>query len=391
VRVKDLLTMSVGHEKDPTGAVVQGENWVKAFLATPVTKTPGTFFVYNSVATYTLSAIVQKVTGQKIVDYLKPRLFDPLGISGQTWETCPLGINTGGWGLSIQTEGLAKFGQLYLQKGQWKGRQILSEKWVDEATTFKIQQPSPAKPTRPNSQNDWLQGYCYQFWRCQHNGFRGDGAFGQYTIVLPEKDAVIIMTGESSDMQGELDLVWEHLLPALKLKPLPANPPRLARLQSALASLALPLPAGSADSPAAKRLTGQTFKLEANPLGLLSVTFAFTRIACTLTFKDAQNEYPIVCGLDDWTRGETNLPGSPPRLISGGQPKRGTKAKLAARAAWPDEHTLELAWRYYETPHHDTITCQFDGDQLKLAFRSSIVQMRNAKDSRPVLNGQLIG
>src|SRR5208283_1136130 len=169
-----------------------------------------------------------------------PRLFEPLQIAGPTWETCPRGINVGGWGLSIQTEGLAKFGQLYLQKGVWHDRQLLPAQWVEEATTFKIQQPPPPKPSRPNGQNDWLQGYCYQFWRCRHNAFRGDGAFGQFMVVMPEQDAVVAITAEANDLQGELDLVWEHLLPAMHEKPLPRDRHTEAQLQRRLASLALP-------------------------------------------------------------------------------------------------------------------------------------------------------
>ena len=154
LRVQDLLTMSVGNEKEPTQAMVQEENWVKTFLASSITHPPGSTFMYNSGATYMLSAIVQQISGQKIIDYLKPRLFEPLAIEGMTWETCPRGINVGGWGLSIPTEGLAKFGQLYRQKGVWQGRQVLPASWVDEATTFKIQQPLPAKSSRPNEHND---------------------------------------------------------------------------------------------------------------------------------------------------------------------------------------------------------------------------------------------
>ena len=149
LRVKDLLSMAVGNEVEPTGAVTKEENWVRAFLAQPITHAPGSVFMYNSVATYMCSAIVQKLTGEKVIDYLRPRLFEPLVIEGMTWEECPRGINTGGWGLSVPTEALSKFGQLYLQKGKWEGRQILPAAWVDEATTFKIQQPSPAKPQRP--------------------------------------------------------------------------------------------------------------------------------------------------------------------------------------------------------------------------------------------------
>ncbi|MFO1496900.1 MAG: serine hydrolase [Verrucomicrobiota bacterium] len=162
LRIKDLLTMSVGSEKEPTQSMIKEENWVRTFLAAPITHPPGTQFLYNSGATYMLSAIVQRVTGATVLDYLTPRLFDPLQIEGPTWETCPRGINVGGWGLNIRTEGLAKFGQLFLQKGMWDGRQIIPAKWVQEATSFKIQQPLPEKPSRPNSQNDWLQGYCYR-------------------------------------------------------------------------------------------------------------------------------------------------------------------------------------------------------------------------------------
>ncbi|HXB44686.1 MAG TPA: serine hydrolase, partial [Puia sp.] len=141
LRVKDLLTMSVGQEPDPTGKVVTTDsNWIKAFLSLPIIHQPGTKFLYNTLATYMLSAIVQKVTGQRVIDYLKPRLFVPLQIQGVDWEVDPRGINTGGWGLRIKTEDMAKFGQLYLNKGNWNGKQILPRAWVEEATTIKIEQ-----------------------------------------------------------------------------------------------------------------------------------------------------------------------------------------------------------------------------------------------------------
>ncbi len=392
LRVKDLLTMSVGNEQEPTGAVVQAENWVQTFLAQAITHAPGSTFMYNSAATYMCSAIVQQLTGQPILDYLKPRLFEPLGIHGATWETCPRGINTGGWGLSIQTEGLAKFGQLHLQKGFWNGRAILPASWVEEATTFKIQQPLPATSGRPNARNDWLQGYCYQFWRSQHNAYRGDGAFGQYTLVLPEQDAVIVMTGESNDMQGELDLVWEHLLPAFKEKPLPRDRNSQARLGRALRSLALGSPDGRASSPLAERISGKTFRLESNALGLQSVSFAVEDETWRITLRSAHNDYPIACALNkEWHRGETALPNTPPRIISGGAPRPGTQHKFAASAAWKDDHTLETLLRYYETPHHDSISFRFEDDRVKIGFLSSLAKMNpHPKDNRPALVGQMI-
>ena len=390
LRIRDLLTMSVGNAEEPTRAMVEQPNWVRAFLAWPIRNPPGTQFMYNSAATYMCSAIVQQVTGQRILDYLQPRLFEPLGIQGETWETCPRGINVGGWGLSIQTEGLAKFGQLYLQKGAWQGRQLLPAQWIEEATTFKIQQPLPAKPSRPNDQNDWVQGYCYQFWRCTHNAFRGDGAFGQFMIVMPERDAVVAITAETCDMQRELDLVWEHLLPAMKERPLPRDPQWEGQLQQMLASLTLTPPTGHPSSPIAASISGKTFGLESNELGLQSASFAFGPQGCRLILKASQVDYPLACGLERWQLGETALPGTPPRLVSGGAPPLGTKSKVAAAGTWVDPNTFQMMWRYYETPHHDTVTCRFDNAAVQISFMSSIAQMNpTPKDKRPVLRGRI--
>jgi CubicO group peptidase (beta-lactamase class C family) len=169
--VKDLLTMSAGQTPDPTTSIpFKPGSWVKAFLALPIANKPGTKFLYNTMATYMLSAIVQKVTGQKEIDYLRPRLFDPLGIKGMDWEESAEGINTGGWGLRLKTDDIAKLGQLYLQKGMWNGKQLLPKAWVEEATTFKIDQAPGVAQSKKDS-SDWMQGYCYQFWRCRHNAF----------------------------------------------------------------------------------------------------------------------------------------------------------------------------------------------------------------------------
>ncbi len=218
LEIRDLLTMSVGHDTDPTYNIKNNEtNWERMFLATPIVYEPGTKFVYNSLATYILSAIVQKVTGEKVIDYLYPRLFRPLGIAGAAWETSPSGINNGGWGLYIKTEDMAKMGQFLLQKGNLNGKQLLPEAWFDEATSVKIRQgPVWISPDTNPDDSDWLQGYCYQLWRCRHNAFRADGAKGQFIIVLPEQDAVIVTTANIDDMQAEINLIWEYLLPALK-------------------------------------------------------------------------------------------------------------------------------------------------------------------------------
>ncbi|SKB00156.1 CubicO group peptidase, beta-lactamase class C family [Prosthecobacter debontii] len=382
--IQDLLTMSVGNEKEPTQPVVKSEDWVRTFLAQPITHQPGTEFMYNSAATYMCSAIVQKVTGQKILDYLTPRLFEPLGITGMRWETCPKGINTGGWGLSIPTEAMAKFGQLYLQKGLWNGRQLLPAAWVEEATAFHIQQPGDASSGRP----DWLQGYGYQFWRCQHGHFRGDGAFGQFTIVLPEHDAVIVMTSENKNMQGQLDLVWQHLLPAFQA----ASAQDDSALAEHLQGLKLTPLQGQSNSPKIESIGGKTFALEVNDLGLTSIQFNFhgSRLAFVAKAQDTAHE--ITCGIGQWQLGQTQMPGTPPRLISGGKPTLPVNSPVAASATWTDDSTLVMTWQYYETPHHDTVTCRFDGDQVKVSFLNSIAAMApNPKDPRTELVGKMVG
>lgn len=219
LEIRHLLTMSVGHGKDPTQSIreTEGANWMKGFLAVPLEHQPGTRFVYNSLATYALSAIVQKVTGEKVVHYLYPRLFRPLGIASIRWEESPQGINCGGWGLWLKTEDMAKMGQFLLQKGVWNGKQLLSKEWIEEATQAHINQPPVwVSDESDEAKSDWRQGYGYQLWRCRHNAFRADGAFGQFIIVIPEKETVITVTAQLGDMQAEINLIWEHILSALK-------------------------------------------------------------------------------------------------------------------------------------------------------------------------------
>ena len=230
MRVRDLLSMSGGHEKEVKLTAADETPWVKAFLAHPVAFKPGEHFLYNTPGSHMLSAIVHKVTGQTELDYLKPRLFEPLGIENPEWAASPQGDSIGGYGLKLRTEDIAKFGQLYLQKGQWNGKQILPAAWVEQATSKQVS--NGTDPTK-----DWNQGYCFQFWRSRHNSYRGDGKDGQFCIVMPDQDTVIIITALTGDMQAELNVIWDKLLPAFQDKPLPANAEEEAKLKEKLASL----------------------------------------------------------------------------------------------------------------------------------------------------------
>jgi len=209
--VRHLLTMTTGHaaESLPEDDRATEPRWAQHVLAAPLVFEPGTHFQYNSGASYLLSAIVQSLTGMTLLDYLQPRLFEPLGIENPTWLSSPQGVNCGGWGLHARTEDIAKFGQLYVQDGIWNGLQLLPEGWAHEATSWQVSNGDPAEL------GDWTQGYGYQFWQCRHGAYRGDGKLGQFCIVMPDQDAVLVLTGNVEDMPGELELVWKHVLPAL--------------------------------------------------------------------------------------------------------------------------------------------------------------------------------
>jgi CubicO group peptidase (beta-lactamase class C family) len=232
MRVRDLLSMSGGHDTEPKFDIATGPS-VAAFFAQPVTHQPGTWFRYNTPGSYMLSAIVTKATGQTAREFLMPRLFEPLGIAQPEWGATAEGYNFGGYGLFLRTEDIAKFGLLYLQKGKWQGKQLLPEKWVETATAKQVdnsQAPSAKNP-------DWRQGYGFQFWRCQNNCFRGDGKDGQICLVMPEQDAVVAITALTGQMQTELDLVWQKLLPEFRSETLPANAAEQQKLKETLAGL----------------------------------------------------------------------------------------------------------------------------------------------------------
>jgi CubicO group peptidase (beta-lactamase class C family) len=210
MRVRDLLTMNCGHEVEVKFA--GDKPWVQQFLAHPVPHKPGTHFQYNTMGSYTLSAIVTKVTGKTSLEFLKPRLFEPLGIENPQWDASPEGNSLGGYGLKLRTEDIAKFGQLYLQKGKWNGKQLIPESWVEQATMKQV----------PNDQEshskigiDWVQGYGFQFWRCTHNAFRGDGAAGQLCVVIPDKDTVVAITADTGSFQNEMNAIWDKIYPAV--------------------------------------------------------------------------------------------------------------------------------------------------------------------------------
>jgi CubicO group peptidase (beta-lactamase class C family) len=352
MRVRDLLTMNAGHQDETPSA--PDKISPRAFLAHPVPHKPGTHFRYNTPATFMLSAIVQKQTGQTVLDYLRPRLFEPLGIAHPVWNTNWQGISLGGYGLRVTTEDIARFGQLHLQRGQWKGRQLLDPKWVDLATSRQVSNGS-------NPKSDWDQGYGFQFWRCRNGAYRGDGAFGQYCLVLPEQDAVIAITSGVKDMQGVLNVIWDQLLPAFQPKRLRADGENRKKLEAKLASLEVRTAAGNASSPVAQKVFGRTFAFGTNEQKLES--FALrpnpdgNGLALVLRANGAESRFP--CGFGEWKKGRGAF---------------GSYANepAAGSAAWISEDTCVIKLCLTETPFYTTIKMKFEDDQVRFDSETNV-------------------
>lgn len=201
--VEDLLTMRSGLSVTPFMDKTK-DRWFHDILSSKWVSEPGTKFLYISENMYLLCCIIKKVTSMGVIDYLMPRLFEPLGIDRPFWETCPRGIEAGGWGLMIRTEDLAKFTLCYQQGGKFGGKQIVPEWWVKTATSFHADNSM-------NEELDSKQGYGYCFWRnggCKES-YRADGMFSQFGIVFEEYDACFISTGGEIDEQRMRDVIWE--------------------------------------------------------------------------------------------------------------------------------------------------------------------------------------
>ncbi|WP_315096141.1 serine hydrolase [uncultured Cellulomonas sp.] len=367
MRVRHLLTMTTGHAADPTDQVYDSQDWVGVFLAQPVVHEPGTFFVYNTAATFMLSALVHKLTGQRLLDYLAPRLFEPLGIEGATWQQSPDGIDVGGSGMSATTEDIAVFGQLYLQGGVWDGRQVVPADWVAEATRRQVPNDGGPDP-------DWAQGYGYQFWRGRHDSYRGDGAFGQFCVVLPEQDLVVVTTSGVADMHHQLGLVWEHLLPGLSDAPLPADAEGRALLADRLGSLRLDPPSGSPTSPAGARLDGRTITFEPNGLGIRNAVLEAGPEHDRLTVDHGEETVIVTVGHAQPALSRTTLRRRDPEdaLVSG---------------TWTTPDTYVLTVRFVESPFVLTVTAAVDGDDVLVR---SAMNASFGPTTSPPLVGRLV-
>lgn len=383
LKVKHLLSMSVGHGQDAImilEATPKGETWASTFLNQPVVFEPGSQFMYNSGASYMLASIVRKVTGKSAHEYITPKLYQPLGITNVTWTENDEGNNMGASHLRLPTLDIAKFGQLYLQKGKWNGEQILSEDWVAQATSKQIN----------NGDNDssWGYGYGYQFWLNPPGGFRADGAFGQFSMVLPEQDMVIAMTTESMNTAATMQLIWDLAETVTSQNPLPENKIAFDNLQSNLQALKYDPPKLNTTSTLADGISGKEYILEDNPFDAMIVSFDIENEGIFFTLG-TKNKADIVvsCGINKWVK-EANYKPEAHSLFS--LRRIDFESKLAASATWQDDNTLIITSRFMETTHGDQFIFTFNDDTVNIKFNHSLAQLRNREDGRTEINGRIV-
>ncbi|MGN7385072.1 serine hydrolase domain-containing protein [Paenibacillus sp. SAFN-117] len=350
--IHHLLSMNTGHANNIYGLVANAKDWVRAFLSLKVEREPGSFYLYNTHATYMLSAIIEQVTGQNLVDFLMPRLFEPLGIPRPSWETCPMGITAGGMGLSLTTESIAKFGQMLLNKGVYDGQRIVSERYIHLATG------KQSDNRMAGDSADFTQGYGYQFHLCRRGCYRGDGAFGQLCFVAPRENLVIAATSSLNGRQqlkALLDLIYEHILDQLDNNHSPSLEDHQV-LQQRLASVTYPVPGFQPVPEGVPDFGQRSYLMSENPRGLhkLDVSLKGKQIELQFTHDTYADRLLFDVTKPVHTQGmfEKDLALH--------------RQEVVTYASWLTKNKLKLTLLYIETPYLVTYTLCFKERELEL-------------------------
>ena len=332
--VRHLLTMASGVKPD-WNMRSRGKEWIRTFLSKPV-KEPGTQYAYDSMVSYMLAAVVQKVTGKKLTEYLQERVFTPMNVTEWAWEESPEGVNTGGWGVHIQPESLAKFGQLILNEGRWEGKQLVPTEWIREM----------CKKHRETGR----EVYGYHIWHCGgHDGaVRADGALGQYVISVLDKDMVVVMTEATlGNGRDQRRLIWDVLLPEMKDEPLPANKKDYQKLLKKQEGYKLAEVKGKASSAFASNWENKIIELGKNTFGWKSLKLNFGKKEVTMTVTETNGKsYELPFGYQQWIT--TTFDSYPPYSITPIDRFKGLEGPYYASGsyAWISKEELQLKAHY---------------------------------------------
>ena len=355
IKIRHIAAMASGHLEDtwPTVLASDPEHPVRGFLRLPPQRQPGSVFRYNQSASYALAAIVQRVTGESVTEYLRSRVLDPIGAGPVAWWQHPDGQDLGFSGLHAATDVVARLGQLYLGNGSWRGRQILSPSWVREASSEQIETTTddPAAATGTDSK----LGYGFQFWKSTH-GYRADGAFGQFCLVLPEYDAVIAMTGQSTETQPILDAVWSELLPAFREGGIAEDPVGDRHLQARMASLALATSRAQLEPPGDADSWAQTVFRPVLDSCLEQPTIESLRVS------PAAHEWELVLKEHDWPL-DVRLTNEWSRCYS-----NGVAQPILCSGGWTSSTSMKISLIFIESPHRLELTCNLDDRSVSVRW-----------------------
>ncbi len=337
-RVRHVLSMNSGVEKERTAECFWSDDLPRTFLASDFRYEPGTHFCYDTGATGMLAAIVKKVTGMSALDYLDIKLFRYMGIRNVYWDRTADGTIQGGTGLHASCDDTAKLGLLYLNRGMWNGRRLLSEAWIDEAS-------QTHSDNSPHEWPDWQSGYGYQFWTCSRGGYRGDGAFGQYCFILPDRGIVAAALCEAENLQHAVDIVHEMALELFNEPHGEGEIERMAEEFYAMPGTAVP------DFPQPRY-----FKAELNPYGITYVKLDAVDGDFVFAVSDGLSLTNVRCGNGRWVDNRVSVemlitPNDPSNPV---QTSERTAGLSAAYTNKDGVLRAELRCRY--SPHHLTLT-----------------------------------
>lgn len=373
MKIRHVLTMSTG-QKDERNIFHEGESWLYSLLSAYVDNEPGETFRYISSSTYILSAVIWKLTGQTVFEYLKDRLFEPLGFSEHIWwEKSPEGLNTGFNGFNATAEDVTKLALLYLNRGKWKGRQILSEEWVKEASGIQID-------NRDNDRNqelgyrqgfgtfteDYRSGYGYLFWHCKPEGsYRGDGIFGQLCIIMPKQDMTIAVAAGCEEPGKILEAIWNCLLPAVDAPHMHCDMEEV--LYEALENLKLPVAAGEKYPPSQEKEWRQKFLMAENGMDVQSLELEFRKDSLpVITIETSKGKLRAKIGYLEWEENET------------GYDPEGFSCdnviffhRVACTGAWKGEEYV-VKFAYTETPFVDILRIRLRENSMEGIYTHTV-------------------
>lgn len=377
--VRDVLRMSSGVK--PLFDISEPD-WLTHYFSLPGEYEPGSFYFYSGTTTAVGGAIIRERTGEGLLSYLKPRLFDKIGIDATRIRTYYTGdgLEYGGGGFFTTTEDNLRLMMLYLNKGMWNGERVLSETWCKEVSTKQIETATEAI-NNPGVDDNYY-GYGLQCWMCRPEGvYRADGAMGQFSIVVPHLDMVIAINeaGDQSKLQHQhaLETVWDVLLPGVQQETLPESQDT-AVLRRRLACLAIPRPVYSLRENSMDQLGGKVWKLEKNQSFMLAgVTFMSQGLEnagidnVRLDFSDAQEA--VLC----WDQGTTPMQ---VRIGTAGQyaVNRGCYGPvhlewLYAIGGWVCKSTFEVQFKMVETCFSMTVQFHIEDQALTLSLKPRLM------------------